>query len=574
MADRDDSQWKKSKKNAIFISSQSDEPKTKSKAAEKDDSKKSVNKKISTEQKQHDKKMKKVEIQLNKNTNKIDNDFSKRLKKGYYSKGAFEKANEKRKKRVNDVHRKAQTKRKELRDNHRQNTNSIYDSHNIKYQDRPPSLDLVDTARYSHEKDYRASKIDIYLNEYKDSKGKIDVKQAKTDLLEQAKDDGLTKGQQKQIGQKFDEHIEHLKNNGAKQGLFLGRIAITEKQSTAVSTEIAATEKYKARSQVQRIFGRRAAKGLDKQAPDAQTADTELDKTDKSLESLVDRDSLDRWDAQVKGSKAQAPLSNKLSESSKAEYEKVAKRLRDVPLEKLPDYLEARSNEVKRSTWWKDHAVARRELKSAEQQAFDRKDADLGKRIQSVRYDLQKQSYAELRTEPSKHQQAKSRQPLNESGYKNLLDHVENDHELHDSLVISRETGLRPQELQNGVKLTEKNGAVTVEIQGAKKRDGVEGAARFRANTGADRTLTIKSDKLAEVAQKNNGHFEPNSSKDALRARLNRARSDVEGAENITFYSFRHNHKTELANLNTDKTEIQRQMGHQSEKSQDAYGYG
>lgn len=66
--------------------------------------------------------------------------------------------------------------------------------------------------------------------------------------------------------------------------------------------------------------------------------------------------------------------------------------------------------------------------------------------------------------------------------------------------------------------------------------------------------------------------FEPTSSMSSLQMRLKRVREKVAGAENITFYSFRHNIRTELSKAKKDRHEISHFMGHRSLESQEAYG--
>jgi integrase len=150
---------------------------------------------------------------------------------------------------------------------------------------------------------------------------------------------------------------------------------------------------------------------------------------------------------------------------------------------------------------------------------------------------------------------------------------VKNDETLHDALVIARATGARPQEMRNGIKLERvQDDVVKVSIIGAKKHKGFKYAkeARFRAPKGKDRELLIKDPDLAEMASRRK-QFKVDKMK-PLQDKLRRVRQKVPGAESVSFYSYRHQHKTDLEKQGVDRETIAAGMGQLGSKSQDAYG--
>ena len=146
------------------------------------------------------------------------------------------------------------------------------------------------------------------------------------------------------------------------------------------------------------------------------------------------------------------------------------------------------------------------------------------------------------------------------------------DIELADSLQIAKATGLRPHELDTGVKLEQAGKTVKVHITTAKKGKGVEGSERYQADRGIDRVIDVAGGELNGIARRHNGYFRPQSSKDELRNRLQELRRDVEGADHASFYTFRHAYKRRLEEQNLSPEEIAYRMGHLSKRSQKDYG--
>lgn len=283
---------------------------------------------------------------------------------------------------------------------------------------------------------------------------------------------------------------------------------------------------------------------------------------------------------QYRADKNQQPLKNELSPSTQKEYSKIARRLENIHPLQMPEYLQKRADQTSRQTWWKEHAVARRMLRSAEKQHFDNGEPEQGKALAATRKNIQGIDYQSNRSQAPTQSHSKRQSQFSGEFYNQLLKdcNKRGDQELHDSLVVSRNSGLRPAELQKGVHMRVTNEAtseVAINIQGAKKSKGLEDApSRYQNDHGQDRLLIVKSEELAELAKRHEGHFKPNSSEDALRMRLERTtdRLDPENEQNFSFYTLRHNSADEIREQGKSRSEIALHMGHTSEETQEGYG--
>ncbi|WP_158658209.1 site-specific integrase [Agarilytica rhodophyticola] len=283
---------------------------------------------------------------------------------------------------------------------------------------------------------------------------------------------------------------------------------------------------------------------------------------------------------QYRADKNQQPLKNELSPSTQKEYSKIARRLENIHPLQMPEYLQKRADQTSRQTWWKEHAVARRMLRSAEKQHFDNGEPEQGKTLAATRKNLQGIDYQSNRSQAPTQSHSKRKSQFSGEFYNQLLKdcNKRGDQELHDSLVVSRNSGLRPAELQKGIHMRVTNEAtseVAINIQGAKKSKGLEDApSRYQNDHGQDRLLIVKSEELAELAKRHDGHFKPNSSEDALRMRLERTtdRLDPENEQNFSFYTLRHNSADEMREQGKSRSEIALHMGHTSEETQEGYG--
>jgi len=278
----------------------------------------------------------------------------------------------------------------------------------------------------------------------------------------------------------------------------------------------------------------------------------------------------------IKGNpdKNTAPLRDDLAPSTKATYSSVSKRLADIPVEQLPKYLAERSDTLSKSGWWVEHGCARRQLRALEMVAGKQGNHALRQQLFEVRSGLEKMQWSACRSVSLSPKQNAAKQPIDSQVFEHLLENTRrSDLELHDSLVITNATGLRPAELQQGVRLSHVAGnTFNVHISTAKKAEGLAGeGALFAVDKGIDRTLEVTDHRLIEVAARHDGYFVPESSKDHLRLRLVEARKDVPGAENISAYSFRNQFKSNLENQGLERSEIALRMGHKSERSQDEY---
>ena len=280
--------------------------------------------------------------------------------------------------------------------------------------------------------------------------------------------------------------------------------------------------------------------------------------------------------------KNQQPLKagSDLSPSTQREYLKVAKRLENIHPLQMPEYLRKRVDQVSGQTWWKEHAVARRMLRSAETSHFSAGETRQGKELAASRQAIQQMDYKSHRTQESTPSHSKRESKFSEGLYNRLLDRAQSrgDQELHDSLIITRETGLRPAELQKGVHFGQPdraNNEVTIHIQGVKKYQGIEDAPeRYQRDHGEDRILRVKSPDLVDVAERNNGHFKPESNEDALRMRLDRATADLDpnNEHQFSFYTLRHQAADDMREQGYSPQDIALHMGHKSERTQQEYG--
>lgn len=280
--------------------------------------------------------------------------------------------------------------------------------------------------------------------------------------------------------------------------------------------------------------------------------------------------------------KNQYPLKagNDLSQSTQKEYAKIAKRLENIHPQQIPEYLKKRADQVSRQTWWKERAVARRMIRSAETEHFEQGEKQQGRELASTRQQLQKIDYQSNRTLETTPNKSKRQSKFSEGFYNHLLDRTQSrgDQELYDALVITRETGLRPAELQKGVHFGQPdraNNEVTIHIQGVKKYQGIEDAPeRYQKDHGEDRKRRVKSPDLVDVAERNNGHFKPESNEDALRMRLDRATADIDpnNEYQFSFYTLRHQAADDMREQGYSPQDIALYMGHKSERTQQEYG--
>ncbi len=304
----------------------------------------------------------------------------------------------------------------------------------------------------------------------------------------------------------------------------------------------------------------------------------------------LNQDLLRNWKAsgvnnahmQYRPDKNQHPLkaASDLAPSTQKEYAKIARRLENIHPLQMPKYLENRADQVSRQTWWKEHAVARRMLRSAETEHFNHGETQQGRDLAITRQQLQKMDYQSHRTQPALPNMSKSQSKFSESFYNRLLDRTQSrgDQELHDALVITRTTGLRPEELQKGVHfgwVNRDTNEVAIHVQGAKKSSGIEEAPdRYKSDHGQDRLLIVISSDIAEIAERHSGHFKPESNKEALRMRLNRATADLDPGDDVkfSFYTLRHQAADDMREQGYEKQDIALHLGHQSERTQQEYG--
>ena len=264
-----------------------------------------------------------------------------------------------------------------------------------------------------------------------------------------------------------------------------------------------------------------------------------------------------------------APLMGELAKTTQATYARVARRQAHIPIAERPRYLVERAQELSRSAWWLEHAVMRRELHALELSEPNRAWTELRTGIETMTYQA---LHGDREPTPASNpaRQAVTPQALNT--LKAEL-RARGDTELHDALVISQATGLRPGELARGVYLEQQGKSVLIYIQGGKRAPGIPDAeARYQAARGADRVLKVTSPEMSELAKRHQGYFRPTSSPNALRARLREARQDIPGGEAIRFYSFRHAMKNQLEMSGQSREGIARIMGHRSLRSQEQYG--
>jgi len=261
----------------------------------------------------------------------------------------------------------------------------------------------------------------------------------------------------------------------------------------------------------------------------------------------------------------------KAADTTKKEYETVARRQESVPLDQFPNYMTERREELSRRAWWKEHAVARKTVVSAKLYADRNKLTDQSQKLQQIDEELQSLNWQDRKARDVR-QTPNTKRGVTPEQYEDLKEAVQDHEDLHDALVIANATGARPKEFENGIELQLiENDVVSVKIHGAKKTEGLKEAKhkRFRVKKGADRQLLIKSNDLAEVARRRELFQETMK---PLQDKLGRVRKKVPGAAHVSFYSFRHQHKTDLDEQGLDKKAIAADMGHKGIRSQDSYG--
>jgi len=267
----------------------------------------------------------------------------------------------------------------------------------------------------------------------------------------------------------------------------------------------------------------------------------------------------------------------KTASSTKTEYIRIAHRQEQVRLEQMPDYLATRREDLSRTAWWKEQSVARKTLLSASLDMERQKNIEAANMLKALEADCKSMQWSQgqVITMAQHQQNQQARLRLDEVAHRGLLDHTRNrgDLELHDTLVISRNTGLRPKELENGVSMKVEGDTVAIHIETAKKTAGNKQSEQRaqQVRKGIDRQLVIESAELAEVARRNNGYFKTDNVHN-VQNRLNTARKHVDGAEDISLYTYRHNFKSELQEQGKTRKEIAASMGHRGEKSQNEYG--
>ncbi|MEM7348607.1 MAG: site-specific integrase, partial [Chloroflexota bacterium] len=277
----------------------------------------------------------------------------------------------------------------------------------------------------------------------------------------------------------------------------------------------------------------------------------------------------------IKGDDKKQPLNSCLSDATIDRYLRAGKRIDKVALESRPQYLVERSNSVGRATWWLDHAVIRRQLRNYEQRATYLGEEHIRAEIYRIRRGVEAMDYQSLREGRTKTIPKPNRQRVSDEAFQQMLNRAKGkgDLELHDALVLSKATGLRPIELQRGVSLNTDGKKVSIDIHTAKKYDGnATGHARYKAARGVDRTLESSLPELQELAHRHHNNFQPISTSDQLRTRLNELRRDIPDAQHVSFYTFRHQFKTDLEEQGATSEYIKYALGHRSKKSQEAYG--
>jgi hypothetical protein len=285
----------------------------------------------------------------------------------------------------------------------------------------------------------------------------------------------------------------------------------------------------------------------------------------------------DALSVEIKGNadRGIAPLTGKLAKTTQKTYAAVLSRQQREPVETLPQYLCHRVSSLSREAWWLEHAVTRRKLRALEMAAAQAGDHELRQKLYTLRFGIERMSYIALRETPVVTRLNPTRKPLDPEAVKALKQELKNrgDMTLYDAVILSEQTGLRPEELARGVKLDFLGKAtVRVHIEGAKRGAGTQGEARFGPERGRDRVLEVTSRELAEVADRRKGYFRPECSKDALRMRLREVSSSLPNAGEMSFYSFRHAFKSRCELKGYTRAEIATFMGHRSLRSQSSYG--
>ena len=275
-------------------------------------------------------------------------------------------------------------------------------------------------------------------------------------------------------------------------------------------------------------------------------------------------------------------LKRVIADSTNVEYSRIAAAWSELPVEQWPSRLSERAQELSRSSWWKNHAVTRRLICAAESQEAKRGNVENGAALREVRATIERMQYRDYSQGPTR-APVPQKNIVPEHVYHQILTEARGgtDMDLHDAVILARETGIRPDELHRGVVLRRiDDDLVEVQIYGSKKQIGKKGGSRFNAKKGGDRALVVASSDLVEIVKRRGGHlplgaevkWRPGSTKDALRRRLSRL--DAAKDHEVTFYSFRHQARTEMAAGNVPKWRIAVAMGHSSQATQGIYGSG
>nr|WP_319491682.1 hypothetical protein [uncultured Desulfobacter sp.] len=272
----------------------------------------------------------------------------------------------------------------------------------------------------------------------------------------------------------------------------------------------------------------------------------------------------------------------KHTKSTQTEYTRVAKRQRPVPLADFPKHISNRRNELKgRAAWWKEHAVARKTLGAAALYAQRNNMPGQLKYLQEIDKQMQELKWgtSERQVKPQFKPQGQyqpQKEKLNEKTHQRLLQACQKkqDQELYDTLVISRCTGCRPEELRQGIDIKQSGDVTRFSFNTAKKSDGNKGGnAMQRAAKGVDREVFIRGDAQAKaLAERYQFEQFIIARESDVQSRLQRLRMNVEGAERISLYTYRNNFAAQLREQGKTRTEIAEAMGHQGERSQDSYG--
>ena len=261
-----------------------------------------------------------------------------------------------------------------------------------------------------------------------------------------------------------------------------------------------------------------------------------------------------------------------LQPTTASEYRRKLKRYEDMPLDQAPDALEGRANELSRPAWKVEKSALQRAAEVAQQ---DANSPEQGQAASNVVERFRGMSYGQLPHNRRDSPKNAAKDGVTPGEHKRLVStaRAKGEHDVADGLEIANATGLRPAEMQNGVRMETDGTRTAMFINGAKKSDAKpehEGS-RFNGKKGADRIIVSESPEIAEIAQRRNGLFKPECDDATMRAKLHAVRDEA-GISNVSFYSYRNQFKTEMEGDGRSREEIAEAMGHQSESTQDAYG--